>query len=274
MSARPRARAAFPLILQLAGAALLLPASLARVVVDGPQSLAPLPPEAWRVLAQTVSTSLVLALVATALALAPAVTLARLVFAHAHRPAARVLHRLLAATAALPSIVIALAALAAFAPLLSRMIASPYHLALAALGLALLACPVLAIGLLGAAESGRMRAEPAAAALGLSLSGRAFALYLHCARDWTAAAVLWTVLRLVGETMVVLLLSGNRPAWPLLPQEAVLAATADIALNAGETPPALWAPLLLEALALIAIACGLSLAVRRLRRGGHRGIAP
>lgn len=273
MNGRPPARTAFLFGLPIWGAALLLSASLAQVVLGGGR-IAPLPPEAWRRLAQTISTSLVLALVATALAVPPAAMLARLVFAHRDRLFARLLHRLLAASAALPSIVIALAALAAFAPILSPMIAAPYHLTLAALGLALLACPVLALGLVAAAESGRMRAEPAAAALGLSLAGRAFRLYLGCARDWTAAAVLWTVLRLVGETMVVLLLSGNRPAWPLRPQEAVLAATADIALSAGETPPERWAPLLVEAAALIAIACGLSLLVRRLRRDAAKGFGP
>ncbi len=219
-----------------------------------------------RPLAQMLSASLVLAILGLGIATAPALVLAGWIFrAHDSRPG-RLAHRLLAATAALPSIVIALAALAAFAPVQAVAGAGPYSLLLAALGLGLFATPILALALLAAARSGRARAEPAAAALGLSAEGKAFPLYLRCARGWTLAAGLWTLLRLVGETMVVMMLSGNRLAWPVHPWEAVRAASADIALRAGETPPRLWAPLHGEALGLIVLAALLSWLARRLRR--------
>ena len=210
--------------------------------------------------------SLVLAILGLGIAAGPALLLAGWIFRAGDGRLAVLAHRVLAATAALPSIVIVLAALMAFAPALTRITAAPYSLLLAALGLGLFATPILALALLAAARSGRARAEPAAAAVGLSEEGRAFLLYLRCARGWTLAAGLWTLLRLVGETMVVMMLSGNRLAWPIHPGQAVRAASADIALRAGETPPDLWAPLQLEALGLVGTAILLSLLARRLAR--------
>ncbi len=221
---------------------------------------------AWRALAQMSATSLALAILGVGIATGPALLLAGWIFRARGRRLAALAHRALAASAALPSIVVALAALMTFAPALAGMVAAPYSLVLAALGAGLFATPILALGLLAAARSGRARAEPAAAALGLSEDGKTFSLYLRCARGWALAAGLWTLLRLVGETMVVMMLSGNRLAWPVRPWQAVRAASADIALRAGETPPALWAPLHMEALGLVVMAVFLSLLARRLTR--------
>ncbi len=261
------ARLPRPVILLLAP--LLLPAGL---LMGGPllgllTTLSSWPESAaWHALVRMLATSLVLAILGLGIATGPALLLADWLFRTGDRRLATYAHRVLAATAALPSIVVALAALMAFAPALARIVAAPYSLLLAALGLGLFATPILALALLAAACSGRARAEPAAAALGLSVEGRAFFLYLRCARGWTLAAGLWTLLRLVGETMVVMMLSGNRLAWPTHPGQAVRAASADIALRAGETPPALWAPLHLEALGLVVTALLLSLLARRFVR--------
>ena len=224
----------------------------------------------WWALAQMSATSLVLAILGVGIATGPALLLAGWIFQAGDRLLATLAHRALAASAALPSIVVALAALLTFAPALVQMVAVPYSLLLAAFGLGLFATPILALALLAAALSGQARAEPAAAALGLSVAENAFPLYLRCARGWTLAAGLWTLLRLVGETMVVMMLSGNRLAWPMEPWKAVRAASADIALRAGETPPKLWAPLHMEALGLVIMAIFLSLLARRVRRPAFR----
>ncbi len=225
-------------------------------------------PEAavWRGLAQMAASSLALAILGVGIATGPALLLASWIFRRRSSRLAALAHRALAASAALPSIVVALAALMTYAPALGRFLSAPYSLLLAALGLGLFATPILALALLAAAHSGRARAEPAAAALGLSVEGKTFGLYLRCARGWALAAGLWTLLRLMGETMVVMMLSGNRLAWPVWPGQAVRAVSADIALRAGETPPTLWAPLYVEALGLVVMAIGLSLLARRLIR--------
>ncbi len=181
--------------------------------------------------APMVAASVLIALGALLLALPLALAAAICQLAYAPPWLARVLRRGLELLAAVPSVVFGFIGLVTLVPWLTRIAPPGASLLAAALVLALMVLPTLTL-MVEEALAGMPHAErAAAAALGLSRSTVVLRLALPRAQRGIHAAVLVSMGRALGETMAVLMVSGNVVQWPRTPFTPVRTLTANIALE-------------------------------------------
>lgn len=210
--------------------------------------------------------------VGVALALAVPLALAIAVFLDevAPRPVRAVAEPALQLLAGLPAVVFGFVGYVTLVPLLERWLPTGETLLCAALVLALMVLPYIAAN---AAETFRMvPSELRAAAFGLGVSQwHVFRhVTLKSAGPGVVAAVVLGLGRGLGETLAVLMLSGNSPAFPdsLLgrgqPITALIATDLGEAAAGSERYRALFAAGLLLMLIVIAINAAISHVKRRL----------
>lgn len=135
--------------------------------------------------------------------------------------------------AGIPSVVYGLWGLVVLVPLIARLGGSGQSLLAATLILALMILPTVAL-----TSDSALRAVPraylrGAAALGLSRWSTVRRVALPAARSGVVSGVLLATGRGIGETMAVLMVAGNVPAFPRGLLDPVRTLTANIALEMG-----------------------------------------
>lgn len=207
-------------------------------------------------------------LLATPLAVASAVFgrfYVRGALARAHR-------RILETLAGIPSVVYGLWGLMVLAPAIAHL-GPPGQSALA--GIAVLALMILpTVALVGDAALGAVAQEQlrAAAASGLSRWAVVRSIVLPAARPGIAVGVLLGTGRALGETMAVLMVTGNVVQVPDSLLAPVRTLTANIALEMAYATDAHLSALFVSGLALAGVTIGLVLAVDRIgARPGTNG---
>jgi len=146
---------------------------------------------------------------------------------------ARWYRRLVELLAGIPSVVYGLWGLVVLVPILARLGGSGQSLLAATLVLSLMILPTVALtadAALSAVPADQIRA---AAALGLGRWTIASRVALHAARPGIGAGVMLAAARAVGETMAVLMVSGNVVQLPDSLVAPVRTLTANIALEMG-----------------------------------------
>jgi phosphate transport system permease protein len=146
---------------------------------------------------------------------------------------------------------------------------SPWNAMLIGLALGIASTPFVFV----VAEEALSQVPPsqrlAAAALGATRWQSLRSVVLPAAGPGLVAAGLLGFMRCFGETMIVLMASGNTPIGGADPLTGLRALAADIALGMPDAAPhsAAWRNLLASALALVGISLLASLIARRLREG-------
>ncbi|MBX3249938.1 MAG: phosphate ABC transporter permease subunit PstC [Myxococcales bacterium] len=176
--------------------------------------------------------------------------------------------------ASVPSVVVGFFALAVLAGGLQRLVDATYRLnaTVAALGLAFAVVPVVVT-----ISEDALRAVPrdlveASLALGARRWQTTLGVTLPAALPGIAAAIVLGFGRAVGETMIVLMASGNAPVLDASPLSSARTVTATIAAELGEVTPGddHWRVLFLLGGLLFVVTVGLNeagrFAVGRLRR--------
>jgi len=141
--------------------------------------------------------------------------------------------RLVELLAGIPSVVYGLWGLVVLVPILSQLGGSGQNLLAATLVLSLMILPTVALtadAALGAVPADQIRG---AAALGLGRWTIASRVALHAARRGVGAGLMLAAARAVGETMAVLMVSGNVVQMPDSLVAPVRTLTANIALEMG-----------------------------------------
>ncbi len=149
---------------------------------------------------------------------------------YAHRVIATLVRRFLNVATAIPSVVFGLWGLVTIVPLIALLKPPGVSLLATVLVLALMVMPTLA--LLADLTIGQVpRAYViAATALGATKEENIF-LTLRFATRGLSSALAFSFCRAIGETMVVLMLSGNIVAWPIDPLAQIRVVAANIALE-------------------------------------------
>ena len=153
--------------------------------------------------------------------------------------------------------------------------ASPWNAVLVGLALGLAAVPLvfsIAEDALMLIPSTHVRA---ALALGATRWQALTSIVLPAARSGLVAAVMLGASRCLGETMIVLMASGNTPLADPNPLEGLRTLSAELALGLPEAAPpgGAYRTLLLAALALFVLTFALNLFAARARARLQRGIA-
>jgi phosphate transport system permease protein len=206
---------------------------------------------------------------AGAVALAAPVGVASALFCRFYAPpAAALLHRrIIELLAGIPSVVYGFWGLVVLTPAI-RAWQPPGQSLLAAIAiLAIMVLPTIAL----LADAG-LRAVPApylhgAAALGLSRWATIRGVALPAARGALVGAIVLATGRAFGETMAVLMVSGNVVQVPASVVDPVRVLTANIALELGYAQGQHRSALFVSGLVLMAVACALVLVAQRLRTG-------
>ncbi|MFN3649471.1 MAG: phosphate ABC transporter permease subunit PstC [Armatimonadota bacterium] len=190
---------------------------------------------------------------------------------YAPAPLAGIYRSLLGLLAGIPSVVFGFWGLVTLVPLLNQVQPPGASLLAAALILALMVLPTLAL----TAEAG-LRAVPreylaAAAALGLSRPTTIYRVALPAARSSLATAVVLAAGRALGETMAVLMVAGNVVQVPRSLFDPVRTLTANIALEMAYATSAHRSALFVSGLALALLVGALVLAAETLSRRPARG---
>jgi phosphate transport system permease protein len=185
-------------------------------------------------LAGSLKVTLIAMLVAVPLALGAALYVSQLSgrhFALWAKPAIEML-------AGVPGVVLGAFALIAFAPVFQRVTGAPFQLNAVVAGIALgIAVVPLVFSLAEDALSGvPADLTTAALALGATRWEAAWNVVFPAAAPGIGAAVLLGFGRALGETMIVLIASGNAATLGWSPLEPVRTITATIAAELGETP--------------------------------------
>lgn len=216
-------------------------------------------------MAPLVAASGAVALGALTLALPLALAVAFVRLAYAPPRLAALLRALLQLLAAVPSVVLGFFGLVTVVPLLLAIEPPGASLLAGMVVLALMVLPTLALLIEGALAGLPSGERAAAAALGLARTTVLLHLALPRARGAIGAALLVALGRALGETMAVVLVTGNVVQWPSALLAPVRTLTANLALElpyaSGLHRSALFvAGLLLlgatAALLLIASRCG------------------
>ena len=214
-----------------------------------------------------------LAAMAGAVALAGPLGVASALFIrfYAPRPLARVFRWMLAVLAGVPSVVLGLWAMTALTPAIARWQPPGASLLAGILILALMILPTVALtaeAAIGAAHGSHWRAL---AALGLSREGAIFGAVLPAARGGVLAGVLLAAARALGETMAVLMVSGNVVQMPTSLFDPVRTLTANIALEMAYATGDHRASLFVSGLALVALVLALAALAGRFDGGRPHG---
>jgi len=137
----------------------------------------------------------------------------------------------------MPSVVIAFVFLAFVSPLFVKFgIYSPQNLLLALIGLFFLTIPLAVTLILESLDSVPPQLEEASAALGAKEFTTYTKITSRAALPGILNAIVLTANRIVGETIVVLLLGGGAAMVPLSPFDPMKTLTAAIASEMPETP--------------------------------------
>lgn len=185
-------------------------------------------------------------------------------------PRVGLIHRRLVELAAgVPSVVYGLWGLVVLVPILAPLGGSGQSLLAATIVLALMLLPTVALTADAALAAVPTALVTGAAALGLGRWVTARSVLLPAARAGVASGVLLAVARGLGETMAVLMVSGNDVRWPTSPIEPVRTLNANIALEMGYATEAHRAVLYVSGLMLLA-SVALTWTVVALLRGGPR----
>ncbi|RMF16375.1 MAG: ABC transporter permease subunit [Candidatus Dadabacteria bacterium] len=161
------------------------------------------------------------------------------------------LRRLTLVAGAIPSVVWGFWGLAALAPLLSRWHPPGQGLLAATIVLALMIWPTMALALDAALERIPDSRRLAALSLGMTLGQRLRLVVMPSLRHAATGAALLGLTRAMGETMAVLMVSGNVGDWPTGPFASIRTVTANLALEFAYAQGAHRDALLLSGLMLI-----------------------
>jgi phosphate transport system permease protein len=178
------------------------------------------------------------------------------------------LRRIIEVLAGLPSVVVGLWGLTALVPQVARLAPPGPSVLASALVLGWMAVPIFALSAITALESIPRKYAHNVAALGLSHSTLCYVL-LRAAMPALVTGAIMTFGRVIGETMVVMMVAGNVPEFPGSPFAPVRTLTANIALEMGFATGHHMATLFAGGLALMLVAVMLAYAAQRVLR--HAG---
>lgn len=212
----------------------------------------------------------------TAMAMAvPVGVLAAVYLAEIASPGERkVLRPLIDLLASVPSVVLGFFGLVVLGPLLKDLLGlSTGMVALTgSLLLALMAIPTIVA--LGEESIGRVPVslKRASLAVGASRFQTTWRVTLPAASSGIVAAITLGVGRVVGETMAVMMVTGNAPVTTVSPLSSVRTMTATIALEMGEVPlgSAHYHALFFVGVILLSVTFGLNLVAQRFLKRQYR----
>lgn len=215
----------------------------------------------WPMLAGTVFVT------AAALFVAAPLGLAAALFSTCYAPRAvgHPLDRALELMAGVPSVVYGLWGLSALAPLIARWQPPGTSLLCAAVVLALMVLPTVALTSRAALAAVPAADLQAAAALGLSRWATIRAVLLPAARGGIIAGIVLAGARALGETMAVLMVAGNVNDFPRGLLAPVRTLSANIALEMGYATSDHRAALYVSGLALMLLVAALAVAGHALK---------
>ena len=182
---------------------------------------------------------------------------------------ALLLRRLLFVLAAMPTVIFGFWGLTEVVPLVAALQAPGLSLLSGVLVLAMMIIPTTAL-LMDAAYSRLPRQLiHGAYALGATRRLTCFGMALRVLRSAIFSASLLGLGRALGETIVVVMVTGNKAELPLGLLDPIRTLTANVALEMGYADPLHGATLFLSILILFVIAIGLALAVLALDQVGE-----
>jgi phosphate transport system permease protein len=219
--------------------------------------------------------SAMVTLIATVLAV-PFGVVGAVYMAEVARPLEReILKPLIEMLAGIPSVVLGFFGLLVVAPMVQKALDLPTGLSAlsAALVLALMAVPTILTISEDAIRNVPQAYKQASMALGATRLQTIWRVTVPAALSGITAAVMLGIGRVVGETMVVLMVTGKSPRITWDPTQPVLTMTATIAAEMGETPrlSAHWSALFIVGIVLLVTTFALNLAAMSVfKRYGSR----
>lgn len=180
-------------------------------------------------------------------------------------PLARLLLALLRGMTAFPTVVYGFAALFLLVPFIREAAGSGSGLcwAAAALVLALVALPTMALVMDAGIRQTESRLHLTGAALGFSRRQTLVHLVLPACRGNLSAAAALGFGRAIGDTLIPLMLAGNAPQWPHSVFDSIRSLTAHIGLVlATDTHSAAYGSLFVAGCLLLLVNVGVQLALR------------
>ena len=207
-----------------------------------------------------------LALALGSIFLAAPAGLASAIFCRFYAPPAlsRPYRRLLEILAGIPSVVYGFWGLVTVVPWVRRIAAPGPSLLAGILILALMILPTAALLAEASLRSVPRSLTDGAAALGMGRWGMVWGVAVPAASPGIAAGIVLALVRAVGETMAVLMVTGNVVQMPSGLFDPLRALTANIALEMGYAEGMHRSALFVSGLALMALVTGLVLWVHRL----------
>lgn len=190
---------------------------------------------------------------------------------YAPRWLAKLLYWMVVLLAGIPSVVLGLWGLTVIVPLIGWLQPPGTSLIAGSLILALMIVPTIALTSEAALEAVPGSYWNGAMALGLSREGALLGVLLPAARGGIAAGVLLAAARALGETMVVLMVTGNVVQMPDSLFTSVRALTANIALEMAYALGDHRSSLFVSGLALTLLVLVVSVAAAQLGGGRPRG---
>jgi len=166
--------------------------------------------------------------------------------------------------AGMPSVVLGLWGLVVLVPLIARIEPPGTSLIAGILVVSLMVAPTVTIMSESALEGVARSSWSGAAALGLSRESTLWNVVLPAARGGIAAGILLAAARAIGETMAVLMVTGNIVQMPDGPFSAVRVLTSNIALEMAYATGDHRAALFISGLALTILVLLLSLTAARI----------
>ena len=182
---------------------------------------------------------------------------------YATGPVARLFRWAVVLLAGIPSVVLGLWGLTILVPLINDLRAPGTSLLAGSVVLALMILPTIALTTEAALTSVSQSYWTGAAALGLSREASILSIALPTARNSIAAGVLLASARALGETMAVLMVSGNVVQLPSSWFDPVRTLTANIALEMAYATGDHRASLFVSGLALTLLVLALAALARR-----------
>jgi len=206
-----------------------------------------------------------------ALLLAAPLGLGSAVFMHFVAPsgARRAMRWILGLLAGTPSVVFGLWGLTVLVPWLAAHHPPGTSLLSAALVLALMVLPTVALTAASALQAVPHSLRLASDALGFSLSRHVVSVALPAARAGIVSGMVLALARALGETMAVLMVAGNVAQWPSSVLDPVRVLTANIALEMAYATGPHRAALFASGVVLATLVLALALLAARLEPARH-----
>lgn len=172
--------------------------------------------------------------------------------------AARALEALVALMAGVPSVVYGLWGLVVLVPLIAGVHAPGVSLLAGIAVLFMMILPTMVLGAMAALRAVPLALREATAGLGFSQAGALWRVFLPAARSGLSAAAILCLARALGETMAVLMVTGNVVQVPDSLFDPVRTLTANIALELAYAEGLHRSALFVGGLLLALIVLGLS----------------